>query len=92
MKRYYSHYAFIYPDIYLKNYIVEMGDDNRIVRAFPFEKEVERTEFYSGLLLYIPLELVEIPSAFSKSLFSSDKAFNLDTTIRYKVVHREVMS
>lgn len=55
MKRYYSHYSFIYPDIYLKNSVVEIDQDNCIVSCFPYEKEIERTSFYSGLLLYIPV-------------------------------------
>lgn len=92
MRRYYSHYTFIHPDIYLKNYIVEMGDDNRIIRVFPFEKEVEKTEFYSGLLLYIPqdMDLSNYLKLITFSnLFSSDKAFTLDSTICYKIIHRE---
>lgn len=53
MQRYFSHYTFIYPDIYLKNYIVEMDDDGHFVRYFPFEKEIEKTEFHSGLLMFM---------------------------------------
>lgn len=53
-QRYYSHYTFIYPDILLKNHIVELDNDGFMVNVFPFEKEVERTEFYSGLLAFIP--------------------------------------
>lgn len=54
MKRYYSHYTFIYPDIYIKNHIVEMDGNRRIIRVFPYGKEVEKTEFYSGLLMFLP--------------------------------------
>lgn len=54
MKRYYSHYTFIYPNIYIKNYIVEMDDNRRIIRVFPYSREVEKTEFYSGLLAFLP--------------------------------------
>ncbi|MDR1883295.1 MAG: hypothetical protein LBR26_11030 [Prevotella sp.] len=54
MKRYYSHYTFIYPGIYFKNHVVEMDAEGHIVRCFPFEKETERTEFYSGLLAFVP--------------------------------------
>lgn len=54
MKRFYSHYSFIYPDVYLKNYIVEVGENNHITACFLFEREIENTSFYSGLLLYIP--------------------------------------
>lgn len=56
-RRYYSHYTFIYPDILLKNHIVEINENDVIVNVFPFEKELERTEFYSGLLAFIPLEI-----------------------------------
>ncbi|MDH6309643.1 hypothetical protein M2451_002173 [Dysgonomonas sp. PFB1-18] len=54
MKRYYSHYTFIYPDICLKNHIVELNDDDKITTYFPFEAEIEKTEFYSGLLIFLP--------------------------------------
>lgn len=54
MKRYYSHYTFIYPDIYLRNHIVEIDDDMKSISFYPFEREIERTEFYSGLLAFIP--------------------------------------
>ncbi|GEM_PF-6227987 len=57
MHRYFSHYTFIYPDIYLKNHIVEMNDDGHIVRYFPFEKEIEKTEFHSGLLMFVPKDI-----------------------------------
>ncbi|WP_165042974.1 hypothetical protein [Dysgonomonas sp. ZJ709] len=57
MKRYYSHFTFIYPDIYLKNHVVELDSENRIVKCFPFEKEIEKTEFYSGWLMFVPTEL-----------------------------------
>lgn len=73
MKRYYSHYTFIYPDIYLKNHIVEMDSDGHIVNCFPFEKEIERTEFYSGLLIFIPkdreLSIIEDKLIWDKNMF-----------------------
>lgn len=59
MKRYYSHYTFIYPDVYLKNYIVELDENRKIVHYFPFEKEIEKTEFYSGLLIFVPQDIGE---------------------------------
>lgn len=68
MKRYYSHYTFIYPDTYVKNYIVEMDDNRKIIRVFLYNKEVEKTEFYSGLLLLLP---DNVP--FTKELFSDIK-------------------
>lgn len=54
MKRYYSHYTYIYPDTYLKNTIVELDNANNIVNVFPFEKELEKTEFRSGILFFVP--------------------------------------
>lgn len=52
MRRYYSHYTFIYPSTYLKNHIVEMDSANHITSVFPFTEEIEKTEFYSGLLIF----------------------------------------
>lgn len=46
MKRYYSHYTFIYPDIYLKNHVVEMDDNERIIRFSLYERSGE-----NGVLL-----------------------------------------
>lgn len=54
MKRFLSHYTFIYPDVYLKNTVVELNDKGNILKIFPFEKEIEKTEFYSGLLMFLP--------------------------------------
>ncbi len=54
MKRYYSHYTYIYPDTYLKDTVVEMDNNNNIIKVFPFEKELERTEFKSGILFFVP--------------------------------------
>ena len=54
MKRYYSHFTFIYPDHYLKNHIIELDDNNHIIKVFPFEKEIASTSFFSGLLIFIP--------------------------------------
>lgn len=54
MKRFYSHYTYIHPDIYLKNVIVELDDQYQIATVTPFEKEIANTEFYSGWLLLIP--------------------------------------
>lgn len=54
MKRYYSHYTYIYPDTYLKNTVVELDDHNNILSVFPYEKELERTEFKSGILFFVP--------------------------------------
>ena len=53
-RRYYSHYTYIHPDIYLKNYVIGLDYTNHIIEYFPFEKEVESTEFYSGMLIFLP--------------------------------------
>lgn len=54
MKRYYSHYTFIYPDTYLKDTVVELDNTNNIIKVFPFEKEIERTQFLPGVLFFVP--------------------------------------
>lgn len=54
MKRYYSHYTYIYPDTYLQNTVVELDEANNIKNVYPFEKEIEKTEFRSGLLFFVP--------------------------------------
>lgn len=79
MKRYYSHYTFIYPDIYIKNHIVEMDDNRRIIRIFPYHKEVEKTEFYSGLLIFLPDNIPfskEIKKNIGKSGFSKHECLH----------------
>lgn len=54
IRRYYSHYTFIYPDTYLKNHIVELDEKDRVISFYPFEKEIENTEFYSGVIVFLP--------------------------------------
>lgn len=54
MRRYYSHYTYIYPDVYLANHIVELDSKQEISSYYPFEKEIEKTEFYSGLIVFLP--------------------------------------
>ena len=58
MKRFYSHYTFIYPGKFLKNYIVEISDEGNILCEYPFEKEIQGTEFHSGLQIFLPDGLV----------------------------------
>lgn len=60
MKRFLSHYTFIYPDMYLKNTVVELNDRGNILKIFPFEKEIEKTEFYSGLLIFLPEDIANV--------------------------------
>ncbi len=70
LKRFYSHYTFIYPDIYLKNHIVECDDRGRIVACYPFEKEIESTQFFNGMLFFVPqhiaVENVKLPEKFTQ--------------------------
>jgi hypothetical protein len=56
MKRYFSHYTIIYPALFLKNHITELDQENRLIRYYPYENEIRSTEFYSGLLIFTPLE------------------------------------
>lgn len=53
-RRFFSHYTFIYPDLYLKNVVVELDNTGRIVSVFPFDREIEDTEFYSGKIYFVP--------------------------------------
>jgi len=92
MKRFYSHYSFIYPDTYLKNHIVEMDDNRNIIKVFRYEKEVEKTEFYSGLLVFLP-DSVELSVEFfnlDHNNFSSDKDVSDFTIQAYQVYHEEI--
>lgn len=78
MKRYYSHYTFIYPDIYIKGFIVEIDDEGKITRLYRYEKEVEKTEFHSGLLIYMPVD-TPVDSALIASIKDKDfKAIDKD--------------
>lgn len=54
-RRFFSHYTFIYPDLFLKNVVVELNNEGRISLVFPFEREIENTEFYSGKLIFLPV-------------------------------------
>jgi len=93
MRRYYSHYTYIQPDIYLKNHIVGIDDEGRILDIFPFEKEIERTEFYSGLLLFI-LDKEVVSKTFIEEVkrqrFLSEGKYNfLDHGSRYIMYHED---
>lgn len=57
IRRFYSHYTFIFPHIYLKDVVVELDSENHIKLVFPFEKEIENTQFYSGLLICLPQDI-----------------------------------
>lgn len=95
MLRYYSHYIFIYPDIYLKNCVVETNGAGYITRIFSFEKEIEKTEFYSGLLIFLPDTGLNQEKSLLEKIDKADfKESNVDTTlslltIKYKLHHKE---
>lgn len=92
MKRYYSHYTFIYPDIFIKNHIVELNGEYQITHIFPFDKEIERTEFYSGLLIFLPDNIdkdLDIQSIMNKDLFHKEPLIQLSPEKRYKIIHKE---
>ena len=55
MKRYYSHYTIIHPSLFLKNHVVELDEENRLIRYYPYQNEIRNTEFYSGLLIFVSL-------------------------------------
>ncbi|WP_029906218.1 hypothetical protein [Prevotella sp. 10(H)] len=95
MKRYYSHYTFIYPDISLKNHIVEIDDEDRITGFFPFTKEIEKTEFYSGLLIFLPKEMTSIQNDLLKKIKDSflhkedGVTIHLNLDIHYRIFREE---
>ena len=90
MKRYYSHYTFIYPNIYLKNYIVEVNDKGQITNAFPFRSEVEKTEFYSGLLLFYPVGVeVNLQDRLKSDLFINPNKSLEFACKKYNITHIE---
>lgn len=91
MKRYYSHYTFIYPDVRLKNYVIELLG-NRIVKIFPFEKEIANTEFYSGTLFFLPIDISyadvekQAEKVFTEYIDNS-YAITINTETEFKVYH-----
>lgn len=91
MKRYYSHYIYIYPDIFMKNCVIEMDDKHRIIHIFQFKKEVEKTEFYSGLLLFLPEGTDLSEDMFTKIKDADFKSvdMNISSDNSYYFIHRE---
>ncbi len=90
MKRYYSHYTFIYPNIYLKNYIVEVNDKGQITNAFPFSREVEKTKFYSGLLLFHPDGIeFNLQDRLKSDLFINPNKSLVFSCEKYNITHIE---
>ena len=58
MKRYFSHFTFIFPDQFLKNHIIEQNKEGYITSIYPFVEEVSNTEFMSGLIVFLPSDLM----------------------------------
>ncbi|WP_160111087.1 hypothetical protein [Dysgonomonas sp. Marseille-P4361] len=89
--RYFSHYVYIEPDILLKNYIVEMDEEHHITDVFPFEKEIERTEFYSGILLFVGVNIAftEISLDKIKELTLKQEYVEISSNKKYKMFHIE---
>jgi hypothetical protein len=53
MKRYVSHFLLLPPYGYLKKCVVET-EHEFVVRLFPFNEEIESTEWLSGLIVLFP--------------------------------------
>lgn len=84
IRRFYSHYTFIFPDICLKDVVVELDSENHIKLVFPFEKEIENTQFYSGFLIYLPQDIspstILLNEVKNKEYRPIEKAYSLDLT------------
>ncbi|NDV69552.1 hypothetical protein [Dysgonomonas sp. 25] len=90
MLRFYSHYTFIWPDIYLKNVVVELDAENKIQRIFPFEKEIENTEFHSGWLYFIPGgKGFSIPQSAPSTQYQEATAIEYSSTQSYSVYNED---
>ena len=96
MRRYFSHYTFIYPEIYLKNYIVEVDDQSCITAVFPYSKEIEKTEFYSGWIMFIPQDikehLIKKPNEISDIEFKTLDEYKTDLTILSRTSYRVLIN
>lgn len=58
-QRYFSHYTFIYPDKFYKNYIVELDAEGYITSLYTFSREVPNTIFQSGTIVFLPDHLID---------------------------------
>ncbi|WP_308760148.1 hypothetical protein [uncultured Bacteroides sp.] len=54
MKRYASHFLFLSGHGYLKQYVVEIGEEQYVSRIFPLAEEVENTEWLPGVIALLP--------------------------------------
>lgn len=81
-RRIYSHYSFIYPNQHYRNVVVELNRENNIKRVFPFDKEIEDTEFYSGRVFFLPEGvLVSDVTIQGEAIVLSEDLFFTDTNI-----------
>ena len=87
MRRYYSHYTYIYPDIYLSNHIVELDTKGCVSCYFPFEKEVEKTEFYSGVVLFLPMFVLADRSLVDKIKAEVKDRYLIDGILDVEIVN-----
>lgn len=87
MRRYYSHYTYIYPDLYLSNHIVELDKEGRVSCYFPFEKEVEKTEFYSGVVLFLPMFVLADRSLVDKIKAEVKDRYLIDGILDVEIVN-----
>jgi hypothetical protein len=51
MTRLAAHYILLPDDRLLKQHYVEMDNENRLLGAFPLDKEIANTRFYNGVLM-----------------------------------------
>lgn len=54
MKRYASHFLFLPGHGYLKQYVVEVDEEQCALRIFPLTEEVENTEWLPGVIALFP--------------------------------------
>lgn len=90
-RRFFSHYIYLEPAILLKNFIVEMDDERHIINLYPFEKEIERTEFYSGILVFVEdnQSSTQISLEKIKKIEPKREDFIFDIGKKYKMLHFE---
>lgn len=50
-RRYASHYLFIPEKGFLKQHIIEIGEDGYFVRSFPLTEEIENVSWLPGIIL-----------------------------------------
>lgn len=56
MRRYAAHYLFLPAHGFLKQFVVEIDEAQRVSRLFPLMEEVEDTEWLPGVIALLPAE------------------------------------